>query len=49
MVGFLHSLLNEKTTGGHAHINDDSYKHEVTITIYDEKNLQTDISFYVPK
>ena len=38
LQGSIKNLL-EKKIDHHAHINDDTYQHEVTVTIYDAKNL----------
>ena len=39
VVGYLEQMLeNKERDGDHSHINDDSYQHEITVAIYDEKN-----------
>jgi hypothetical protein len=38
MMGRLKHLLENKID--HAHVDDDSYQHEVTMTIYNKENLQ---------
>lgn len=36
----LTSLIRNKNKPNHAHVNDAEYWHEITITVYDENNLQ---------
>ena len=40
MIDTLEGLLVQaKNTATHAHLNDDDYEHEITVTIYDENKL----------
>jgi len=40
MIDTLEGLIKEaKNTASHGHLNDDNYKHEITVTIYNEKQL----------
>jgi hypothetical protein len=40
MLGTLDGLLKPfKNAADHSHINDETYQHEITISLYDEKNL----------
>ena len=34
-------LLKENDFGAHAHINDESYEHELTVVLYDEQNMSS--------
>ena len=36
----LNLIIKNKSQISHEHINDLDYSHEITITLYDEKNLQ---------
>lgn len=41
MLGDLQSLIEQSNkTGQHAHINDASFEHEITLTIYKKNNLE---------
>ena len=41
MLGDLQRLIKEKKDFNHAHIADQHYKHEITISIYDNNNIST--------
>ncbi|MFN8598015.1 MAG: hypothetical protein U0559_17750 [Anaerolineae bacterium] len=39
MIGYLQTLLDDPDAN-HAHLNDSTFKHEVTISIYTDSNIQ---------
>jgi hypothetical protein len=41
MIDTLEGLLKEaKNSASHGHLNDESYEHEITVTIYNEQMLE---------
>lgn len=40
MIGYLEQMENDTIGIGHAHLDDEEYQHEITIALYDEKNMQ---------
>jgi hypothetical protein len=39
LIGALENLLDNSSSGDHCHVNDDEYKNEITVTLYDENKL----------
>ena len=39
LIDSLQDLLSTNEQHSHAHINDNGYQHEITVAIYDDKNI----------